>query len=568
MTLQLWTHCRLATMQPDAATPYGLVDEGALVVDGEHIAWAGPREALPRSLTERVAVHHDAEGALITPGLIDCHTHLVYGGDRAGEFEQRLNGASYEDIARAGGGIASTVRATRAADASTLKAQSLPRLRALRAEGVTTVEIKSGYGLALDHERKTLQVARELAMSQPVDVRTTFLGAHAVPPEFAGRTDDYLAEVLRMLPVLHAEGLVDAVDAFCERIAFSPAQTRQVFEAAQGLGLPVKLHAEQLSDSGGAALAAEFGALSCDHLEWLSTEGAAAMAQAGTVAVLLPGAFYFLRETRLPPVALLTVLLGLALGIQRLRLRRRYPRGLVTPYRGWKRWHHLLGLGAGGFALTWLLSGWLSNHPFGLLEFSSLPRGSAERLAGGPFKPSDSVELLRRQLARDPDAREAEWSRFAGRSYLEVPSPGHSQRLDDNAAPSRPIPPETLAEAIRDIEGKPIARVELIHEADLYHYGRRNPAVLPAARIRLADEQDTTWYLDPASGRVLARIDNPNRLHRWVFNGLHRLDFPPLTALPALREALITLLCLLGITLASTGCVLGWRRLRHRKPAP
>ena len=305
MTLQLWTHCRLATMQPDAATPYGLVDEGALVVDGEHIAWAGPREALPRSLTERVGVHHDAEGALITPGLIDCHTHLVYGGDRAGEFEQRLNGASYEDIARAGGGIASTVRATRAADASTLKAQSLPRLRALRAEGVTTVEIKSGYGLALDHERKTLQVARELAMSQPVDVRTTFLGAHAVPPEFAGRTDDYLAEVLRMLPVLHAEGLVDAVDAFCERIAFSPAQTRQVFEAAQGLGLPVKLHAEQLSDSGGAALAAEFGALSCDHLEWLSTEGAAVMAVAGSVAVLLPGAFYFLRETRLPPVALL-----------------------------------------------------------------------------------------------------------------------------------------------------------------------------------------------------------------------------------------------------------------------
>ena len=305
MTLQLWTHCRLATMQPDAATPYGLVDEGALVVDGEHIAWAGPREALPRSLTERVAVHHDAEGALITPGLIDCHTHLVYGGDRAGEFEQRLNGASYEDIARAGGGIASTVRATRAADASTLKAQSLPRLRALRAEGVTTVEIKSGYGLALDHERKTLQVARELALSQPVDVRTTFLGAHAVPPEFAGRTDDYLAEVLRMLPVLHAEGLVDAVDAFCERIAFSPAQTRQVFEAARGLALPVKLHAEQLSDSGGAALAAEFGALSCDHLEWLSTEGAAAMAMAGSVAVLLPGAFYFLRETRLPPVALL-----------------------------------------------------------------------------------------------------------------------------------------------------------------------------------------------------------------------------------------------------------------------
>ncbi len=305
MTLKLWTHCRLATMQPDAATPYGLVEEGALVVDGQHIAWAGPRDALPRALAEQVVEHHDAEGALITPGLIDCHTHLVYGGDRAAEFEQRLHGASYEEIARAGGGIASTVRATRQADAAALKAQSLPRLKALRAEGVTTVEIKSGYGLALEHERKALQVARQLAHSQPLEVRTTFLGAHAVPPEFAGRTDDYLAEVLRMLALLHAEGLVDAVDAFCERIAFSTAQVRQVFEAAKALGLPVKLHAEQLSDSGGAQLAAEFGALSCDHLEWLGEPGAAAMAQAGTVAVLLPGAFYFLRETRLPPVALL-----------------------------------------------------------------------------------------------------------------------------------------------------------------------------------------------------------------------------------------------------------------------
>lgn len=305
MTVEIWTHCRVATLQPDTGQPYGLIGDAALVVEGEAVAWVGPLAELPREWSAQARAFHDAEGALITPGLIDCHTHLVYGGDRAAEFEQRLNGASYEDIARAGGGIASTVRATRAADAQSLRAQSLPRLKALRSEGVTTVEIKSGYGLALEHERKALQVARSLADSQPVDVRTTFLGAHAVPPEFAGRADDYVDEVLRMLPVLHGEGLVDAVDAFCEHIAFSPAQTRRVFEAARGLGLPVKLHAEQLSDCGGAALAAEFGALSCDHLEWLNTQGAAAMAQAGTVAVLLPGAFYFLRETRLPPVALL-----------------------------------------------------------------------------------------------------------------------------------------------------------------------------------------------------------------------------------------------------------------------
>lgn len=270
----------------------------------------------------------------------------------------------------------------------------------------------------------------------------------------------------------------------------------------------------------------------------------------------------------LPPVAFLTVLLGLALGVQRLRLRRRYPRGQVTPYRGLKRWHHLLGLGVGGLALTWLLSGWLSNHPFGLLAFSALPPGSAERLTGGPFTPPADVDLLRRQLARAPDAREAEWYRFAGRSYLEIRSPGGNQRIDDSAGPARPFAVDTLATAISAIEGHPVARAELIHAPDLYHYGRRNPAVLPAARIRLADAQDTTWYLDPASGRVLARIDDANRLHRWIFNGLHRLDFPPLASLPALREALITLLCLLGITLASTGCLLGWRRLRHRKPTP
>jgi imidazolonepropionase len=305
MSLELWTHCNAATLQAGAAQPYGLIEDAALVVDGETITWVGPRKDLPADVLARCTARHDAGGALITPGLIDCHTHLVYGGDRAHEFELRLNGASYEDIARAGGGIASTVKATRAASAQQLQAQSEPRLKQLIAEGVTTLEIKSGYGLALAHERKTLSVARALAQSHAVDIRTTFLGAHAVPPEFAGRTDAYVGAVLEMLPLLHAEGLVDAVDAFCERIAFSTAQTERVFAAAKALGIPVKLHAEQLSDSGGAQLAARYGAISCDHLEWLSPEGAQAMAAAGTVAVLLPGAFYFLRETRLPPVALL-----------------------------------------------------------------------------------------------------------------------------------------------------------------------------------------------------------------------------------------------------------------------
>ena len=304
MTPQLWTNCRAVTMQPGGAA-YGLIEDAALVVDGEMISWIGSRTNLPPELAVSCSQQHDADGALITPGLIDCHTHLVYGGDRAHEFELRLNGASYEDIAKAGGGIVSTVKATRAASASELHAQSAVRLQRLMAEGVTTVEIKSGYGLALEHERKALSVARGLAQGRAVDIRTTFLGAHAVPPEFSGRTDAYVEAVLDMLPVLHTEGLVDAVDAFCERIAFSTEQTERVFAAAQALGLPVKLHAEQLSDSGGAQLAAKYGALSCDHLEWLSPKGAAAMAAAGSVAVLLPGAFYFLRDTRLPPVALL-----------------------------------------------------------------------------------------------------------------------------------------------------------------------------------------------------------------------------------------------------------------------
>jgi imidazolonepropionase len=303
VSLQLWTNARLATMAADASQPYGLVDDGALAVEDGRIAWVGPRAELPAQLGRGTV--HDAQGALVTPGLIDCHTHLVYAGDRAGEFEARLQGASYEEIARAGGGIVSTVKATREADEDTLLAQSLRRLRPLLAEGVTTIEIKSGYGLAEEAEAKCLRVARRLGMQERLAVRTTFLGAHALPPEFAGRADDYIATVCAMLPRLHAQGLVDAVDAFCETIGFTPAQTRRVFDAARALGLPVKLHAEQLSDSGGAELAASYGALSSDHLEWLSESGARAMARAGSVAVLLPGAFYFLRETKLPPVALL-----------------------------------------------------------------------------------------------------------------------------------------------------------------------------------------------------------------------------------------------------------------------
>ncbi len=302
----IWLHCKVATLQAGIAQPYGLIQDAALVASRGTLQWVGPRSDLPAewlaSCTQTGDVH-DAQGALITPGLMDCHTHLVYGGNRAGEFEQRLNGASYEDIARAGGGIASTVNATRDATEAGLLEQSKPRLLALLAEGVTTIEIKSGYGLALEHERKTLRVARALGAAHPVTVQTTFLGAHAVPPEFEGRADAYVDEVVRMLPLLHAEGLVDAVDAFCERIGFSVAQTERVFQAAQALGLPVKLHAEQLSDSGGAELAARYKAISCDHLEWLSDSGVKAMAQAGTTAVLLPGAFYFLRETRLPPIA-------------------------------------------------------------------------------------------------------------------------------------------------------------------------------------------------------------------------------------------------------------------------
>ncbi len=299
----VWLNCKAATMQAATAQPYGLIEDAALVVNGSVLQWVGPRRDLSVDLLANNTQTIDAKGALITPGLIDCHTHLVYGGNRAGEFEQRLNGASYEDIAKAGGGIASTVKATRNATELELASQSTHRLLSLLAEGVTTIEIKSGYGLTLEHERKMLRVARSLGAAHPVSVQTTFLGAHAVPPEFADRSDDYVDAVLDMLALLHLEGLVDAVDAFCERIGFSLAQTERVFAAAKLQGLPIKLHAEQLSDSGGAQLAARYNAISCDHLEWLSDAGVQAMALAGTMAVLLPGAFYFLRETRLPPIA-------------------------------------------------------------------------------------------------------------------------------------------------------------------------------------------------------------------------------------------------------------------------
>lgn len=301
MTTTLWRNARLATLAPlPGREPWGWIGQGALLTEDDTIRWVGGEAALPAGLQAEREV--DLGGALLTPGLVDCHTHLVYGGQRAREFELRLQGASYEQIARAGGGIRSTVAATRAAGNEALYAAAQERALALMREGVTTLEIKSGYGLSLEHEARCLRIARRLGRELPLTVRTTCLAAHALPPEFDGQPDAYIDAVCAWLPVLHGEGLIDAVDAFCETIAFSPAQTRRVFDAAQALGLPVKLHAEQLSDSGGAALAASYGALSCDHLEWLSAGGIGAMAAAGTVAVLLPGAFYFLRETRLPPV--------------------------------------------------------------------------------------------------------------------------------------------------------------------------------------------------------------------------------------------------------------------------
>ena len=297
--------CRLATMTRNGA-PYGLIERGALAWKDGRIVHAGAQDALPGAAAELAAQVDSAAGLLVTPGLVDCHTHLVFADNRAGEFEQRLDGAGYEDIAASGGGIMSSVRATRAADGDALFAQSLPRARALHADGVTTLEIKSGYGLDLGNEMKMLRVARRIGLEPGIDVRTTLLAAHALPPDHAGRADGYIDDVCSsILPAIAREGLADAVDAFCERIAFTPAQTRRVFAAARDLGLRVKLHADQLSDLGGAALAAEFGALSADHLEHASEAGIRAMAAAGTVAVLLPGAFYALRETKLPPIGAL-----------------------------------------------------------------------------------------------------------------------------------------------------------------------------------------------------------------------------------------------------------------------
>jgi imidazolonepropionase len=280
----------------------GIVERGAVLAEGERILFAGSEADLPRDLAALAEVV-DCEGRWITPGLIDCHTHLVWAGNRAHEFELRLAGASYEEVAKAGGGILSSVKALREASEDELLRQTLPRLDALLGEGVTTVEIKSGYGLDRENEAKSLRAARRLAQQRRVDVFTTFLGAHALPPEAAGDKDAFIKSVaVDMLPAVAAQGLVDAVDAFCEGIAFSPAQTEQVFAAAHRLGLPVKLHADQLSNLGGAALAARFGALSADHLEHTDDAGAAAMARAGTVAVILPGAFYFIRETKKPPI--------------------------------------------------------------------------------------------------------------------------------------------------------------------------------------------------------------------------------------------------------------------------
>jgi imidazolonepropionase len=296
----LWHNARIACMTNDRA--WGLIERGAIITNKEKIVWVGAEAECPTELMQHVTTRHDLGSRLLTPGLIDCHTHLVYGGDRAREFEQRLQGTSYEEIARAGGGIRSTVLATRNTSDETLFQTGYARARKLMAEGVTTLEIKSGYGLTQHDEARMLRVARRIGQALQITVHTTYLAAHALPPEFDSRADDYIDAQNVWMTALHAEGLIDAVDAFCERIGFTPAQTRRVFERARDLGLPMKLHAEQLSDQGGATLAAEFGALSCDHLEFLSDEGVKAMQTSGSTAVLLPGAFYFLRETKLPPI--------------------------------------------------------------------------------------------------------------------------------------------------------------------------------------------------------------------------------------------------------------------------
>lgn len=296
----LLTHATLATMTDG----YGLIADAAVVIDHDRIAWAGPMAQL--SPAHRALPAHDCQGRLVTPGLIDCHTHAVFAGHRAVEFDLRLNGATYAEIARAGGGILATVTATRAASENQLLAATLPRIDQLIASGATTVEVKSGYGLTIADELKMLRTARRIATLRPVTVTTTHLAAHTIPPEYAGNPKGYIADVaIPSLQAAHAEGLVDAVDAFCETIAFSTCDLHPLFATAKRLGLPVKLHAEQLSDQGGAAFAAHHAALSADHLEYLSATGIQAMAQTGTVAVILPGAFYTLREPQSPPIAAL-----------------------------------------------------------------------------------------------------------------------------------------------------------------------------------------------------------------------------------------------------------------------
>jgi len=298
----LWLDLKLATM---AGGGYGAIEDGALGVASGRLSFVGPARALPDEPEALARKVHRAGGRWVTPGLIDCHTHIVYGGDRAGEFEQRLQGATYEQIARAGGGIVATVRATRAATERELLAGALGRIERLRQEGVTVIEVKSGYGLETEAELKMLRVARALERQVPITVKTSFLGAHALPAEFADRAEAYIDLVCgEMIPAVAEAGLADSVDAFCETIGFSAGQTERVFVAAAAAGLPVKLHAEQLSDQGGAELVARFGGLSADHLEYLGEAGVRAMAEAGTVAVLLPGAFYFLRETQAPPIEL------------------------------------------------------------------------------------------------------------------------------------------------------------------------------------------------------------------------------------------------------------------------
>jgi imidazolonepropionase len=296
----LLTHATVATM----AGGYGLLTNAAVAVQGDKITWVGPMDSIPAAY--RAYDAHACDDLLLTPGLIDCHTHVVFAGNRADEFEARLNGASYADIARAGGGILSTVTATRAASADELLAQSLPRVDQMMATGATTIEVKSGYGLDITSELTILRAARRIAGLRNVTVKTTHFAAHAIPPEYTGRADAYITDIaIPSLQMAHAEGLIDAVDAFCETIAFTPAQVERVFKAAKALNLPVKLHAEQLTDQGGAALAARYNALSADHLEYLSDHSIHAMTSAGTIAVILPGAFYTLRETQIPPIAAL-----------------------------------------------------------------------------------------------------------------------------------------------------------------------------------------------------------------------------------------------------------------------